>query len=281
VLRGTRVTGVEYVQAGQTRRAQAEREVVLCAGAYFSPKLLMLSGMGPADHLRSHGIPVVADLPGVGQNLQEHAQMPVAYAAKGNPPTPTLLTGQVLFVRTRQGGMGTGPDLQLNFTPAVPAQLAPAMNFPVTACIFLPIMVNPASIGEVRLRSADPLDQPIVNPRFLSADADFQTLVSAVRLIRDLARTKAFTAAYGDEIVPGDCDVEAHIRTRSSTLWHPAGTCAIGKEGRAVVDPRLRVRGVEGLRVADASVMPTVITGNPQAACFVIGEKAADLIAEA
>jgi choline dehydrogenase len=275
---GPRVTRVEYVQNGQPQQARVGREVIVCAGAFLSPKLLMLSGIGPADHLRSHGIQVVADLPGVGQNLQDHLQLPIVYAAKGERPLPSLLTGDVLFVRTRQGGNDIGPDLQLNYTPAVPRPLAPVLNIPVPVCIFLPIMVNPESVGEVRLRSANPREPPIINPRYLQAEADYQTLVSAVRIIRDLARTKAFSAVYAGEVAPGEAHLEGYIRSQTSTLWHPSGTCAIGRDERAVVDPQLRVRGVEGVRVADASVMPTVTTGNPQAACFVIGERAADLI---
>lgn len=278
LVEGARVTGVEYLQDGQRRIVRAEREVLVCAGAFLSPKLLMLSGIGPADHLRAHGIPVVADLPGVGQNLQDHLQLPVVYAAKEERAEPSLLTGEALFVRTRSGGDDIGPDLQLNFTPAVPRPLAPVLNIPIPVCIFLPIMVNPESIGEVRLRSANPEDPPIVDPRYLQDDADYRTLVSAVETIRDLARTRAFSASYGAEVAPGEADLETYIRSQSSTLWHPAGTCAMGHDDRAVVDPQLRVRGIEGLRVADASVMPTVTTGNTQATCYVIGEKAADMI---
>ncbi|HLI50287.1 MAG TPA: FAD-dependent oxidoreductase [Thermomicrobiaceae bacterium] len=278
LFEGSRATGVEYMGAGQRRTARAEREVIVCAGAFFSPQLLMLSGIGPADHLRSHGIDVVADLPGVGQNLQDHLQLPIVYAAKAERPQPKLLTGEVLFLRTRQGSTDIGPDLQLNFTPAVPAPLAPVLNIPIPVCIFLPIMVNPESSGEVRLRSADPLDPPIVNPRYLQAEADYQTFISAIQIIRDLAKTKAFSAEYAGEVAPGDADLDAYIRSQTSTLWHPAGTCAMGNDERAVVDPQLRVRGVDGLRVADASVMPTVTTGNTQAACFMIGEKLAAMM---
>lgn len=277
-IEGQRVTGVEYLQDSQQRSVQAEREVIVCAGAFLSPKLLMLSGIGPADHLRSHDISVVADLPGVGQNLQDHLQLPIVYAAKAERPQPRLLTGEALFLRTRQHGTDIGPDLQLNFTPAVPRPLAPVLNIPIPVCIFLPIMVNPESIGDVRLRSANPLDPPIINPRYLQAEADYQTFVSAVQIIRELAKTKAFSAEYTAEVAPGDADLDAYIRSQTSTLWHPAGTCAIGGDEQSVVDPQLRVRGIEGLRVADASVMPTVTTGNTQAACFMIGEKLAAMM---
>jgi choline dehydrogenase len=273
-----RATGVEYVQDGKTHTVHANKEVILSAGAFLSPKLLMLSGIGPADHLAEHGISVVSDLPGVGQNLQDHVQLPVVFQLKKDLPNPTLLTGNVLFVNTRDGASAAPPDLQMNFTPAVPQPLAPVLQLPVPACIFLPILVQPFSIGEVTLRSSDPADPPVINPNYLSQEADVQALRKAVELARALAATSAFSDLVEAELVPGDGDVDEHIRTQSSTLWHPAGTCKMGHDALAVVDPQLRVRGVEGLRVADASVMPTVTSGNTVAACFMIGEKVADMI---
>lgn len=279
LFEGTRAVGVEYLQNGETRQARAEGEVIVSGGAFFSPQLLLLSGIGPSAHLQEMGIAVVADLAGVGQNLQDHLQLPVVFTSKRERELPTLLTGNTMFVNTRQNRRGAVPDLQLNFTPAVPKPLAPILNIPIPVGIFLPIMVMPDSIGEVKLRSANPLDLPLVNPNYLQADADVQTLREAVRMIRELAKTSAMSAEYETEIVPGpDADLEGYIRSQATTLWHPAGTCAIGSDGNAVVDAQLRVRGVEGLRVADASVMPTVTSGNTQAACFVIGEKAADAI---
>ncbi len=276
---GKRASGVEYVQGGQARQARAGREVIISAGALQSPKLLMLSGVGPADHLRSFGLPVVADLPGVGQNLQDHVQLSVVYRTNVEIPSPTLLTGNVLFVRTREGMDAAPPDLQLNFTPSVPRLLAPVLNLGVPACIFLPILVQPFSTGEVRLRSANPKDPPAIDPNYLQCDADLRVLLNALKLVRALANTRSFADLNGGELAPGlDADPVAYIRSQSSTLWHPAGTCRIGYDARAVVDPALRVRGVEGLRVADASVMPTVTSGNTVAACFMIGEKLAAMI---
>jgi choline dehydrogenase len=275
---GKRAIGVEYQHNGQTEQARADREVIVSAGAFLSPKLLMLSGVGPADHLRSHGITPVVDLPGVGQNLQDHLQLPVVYRIKEERPNPYILTGNVLFVNTR-GEQGDGaPDLQLNFTPAVPQPLVPVLNLPVPAMIFLPILVQPASIGEVRLRSGDPRDLPIVNPNYLQQEADVKTFVAAVKLIRDMVATKAFSDIAAEELVPGGTDLEGYIRGATSTLWHPAGTCAIGDGEQAVVDPSLRVRGVQGLRVADASVMPIVPSGNTQAGCYMIGERLSDML---
>ena len=271
--------GVEYVQDGQAQQARATQEVILSAGAFGTPKLLMLSGLGPAEHLRSLGITVLADLPGVGQNLQDHIQLPVVFRSKVDMPMTTLLTGNCLFVRTRSGMNAAPPDLQLNFTPSVPKPLSSILNFGGPASIFLPILVQPFSTGEVKLRSPNPQDAPSINPNYLACDADVQALVRAVELCRAIAATKAYSELNGGEIFPGtSAELAGFVRAQGSTLWHPAGTCKIGHDAQAVVDPQLRVYGVEGLRVADASVMPTVTSGNTVAACFMIGEKAADLI---
>ena len=279
VFKGNKAVAVEYRQDGQVRRVPVGREVILSAGAFLSPKLLLLSGVGPADHLQAVGVPVVADLPGVGQNLQDHIQLPVVFRSKLEIPNTTLLTGNVLFAKMREGASAAPPDLQLNFTPSVPKPLMPMLNFGGPACIFLPILVQPFSRGEVTLRSASPQDAPKINPNYLACDADVEALVKAVKLCREIASTKAFSAMNGGEIFPGaDADLAGHARTQGSTLWHPAGTCKMGQDRMAVVDPQLRVRGVEGVRVADASVMPTVTSGNTVAGCFMIGEKAADMI---
>ncbi len=281
LIEGKRAVGVEYRQNGQTLQARADREVIVSAGTFFSPKLLMLSGIGPEAHLRGLGIDVVADLPGVGQNLQDHMQLPIVFMSKVDRPAPSLLTGNALFVRTRTDMDAAPPDMQINFTPAVPKPLAPILNIPVPAFIFLAILVQPKSQGHVQLRSADPLAAPIVNPNYLQADADLQAFVQAVKIARDLAGTKAFEPFTAQELVPGVSanSLEPFIRSQSSTLWHPAGTCKIGRDALSVVDPALRVYGVEGLRVADASVMPTVTSGNTAAPTFMIGAKAADMIA--
>ncbi|KAM3092633.1 GMC family oxidoreductase [Phormidesmis sp. 146-35] len=276
---GTRVVGVEYVQNGELKQARSTQEVILSAGALHSPKILMLSGIGDAKQLASLNIPVVADLPGVGQNLQDHMQLPIVFRTQEERPKPDLLTGNTLFVNTRQDQPDNAPDLQLNFTPAVPAQLP--IDFGVPACIFLAILVQPESIGEVKLRSSNYQDQLIINPNYLQSDADVKTFVSAIHLAREIANTPAFSVLNIGELVPGELNDEAmegFIRSQASTIWHPVGTCKMGTDDRAVVDPQLRVRGVKGLRVADASVMPIVPSGNTVAACFMIGAKAADLI---
>ncbi len=279
LFEGKRAVGVAYLQGGETREARVDREVIVSAGALQTPKVLMLSGVGPAAHLREHGIDVVADLPGVGQNLQDHVQLPVVFKRKTDSPMTTLLTGNVLFLRTRAGSDAEPPDMQLNFTPSIPAPLAPMLGIPFAACIFLPILVQPASVGQVSLRSADPLDPPVIDPRYLQEPADVQAFAEVIGTIRAIAATPAFTDLNEVEILPGaDADLETFIRTQSSTLWHPAGTAKMGSDPLAVVDPRLRVHGVEGLRVVDASVMPTVTSGNTVAPAFMIGWRAADMI---
>jgi choline dehydrogenase len=279
LFEGNCARGVEYTQDGEIRQAHAARETIVCAGALQSPKLLMLSGIGPADHLRSLDIPVRADVPGVGQHLLDHVQLPVVFRTHIDTPMPTLLTGNCLFVNTRDDG--EAPDLQLNFTPSVPKPLAPMLDFGGPACIFLPILVQPASVGSVRLRSANPADAPRINPNYLADDTDVAVLVKAVRLCRDLAATRAFAPLNAGELAPGtDADLPGYVRTQGSTLWHPVGTCKMGRGADAVVDSQLRVYGIEGLRVADASVMPTITSGNTVAACFMIGEKAAGMILE-
>jgi choline dehydrogenase len=279
LFEGTRAVGVAYLQGGEAKEARARREVIVSAGALQSPKVLMLSGIGPAAHLREHGIEVVADLPGVGQNLQDHVQLPVVFKRKTDAPMTTLLTGNVLFLRTRADADAEAPDMQLNFTPSIPAPLAPLLNIPFAACIFLPILVQPASVGEVRLRSADPLDPPVVDPHYLHEAADVRAFQEVIATIRAIAATPAFGDLNEVEILPGaDAELEPFIRSQSSTLWHPAGTARMGHDAMAVVDPQLRVHGVEGLRVVDASVMPTVTSGNTVAPAFMIGWRAADMI---
>jgi choline dehydrogenase len=279
LFEGKRAVGVEYEQGGAIKQARAEREVIVSGGALQSPLLLLLSGLGPADHLSSVGVPVVADLPGVGQNLQDHIQLPVIFRRRTDLPQTTLLTGNALFVETREGAGAATPDLQINFTPSAPRPLAPLLpDFGGPVCIFLPILVQPFSIGEVKLRSADAADAAIVDPNYFGEEADVRVFKRGLEIIRQIASQPAFRDLNEMELAPGPGDPEGFIRTQSSTLWHPAGTCRMGQDARAVVDPQLRVRGIEGLRVADASVMPTVTSGNTVAACFMIGEKAADMI---
>ncbi len=277
---GDRATGVTYLQRGELRRGAARREVVVCAGALHSPQLLSLSGLGPRDALRELGLEVRVDLPGVGENLQDHVQLPFVFRTSAELSHPRLLTGNVLFADTRTGAGALAPDLQLNFTPAVPLPLSAALDFGGPAAIFLAILVQPQSRGQVRLRSADPAQPPSVDPRYLTHEADALVFERALTLARSLARTSPLSMLLREELAPGADPTAwaAHLRNASSTLWHPAGTCSMGQGPGAVVDAELRVHGVRGLRVADASVMPVVPSGNTVAASIMIGERLSDFL---
>jgi choline dehydrogenase len=279
LLEAGRAQGVSYNLNGERKEARAEAEVILCAGAIASPKLLMLSGLGTAEHLRDQNIPVVADLPGVGQNLCDHVQMSFVYKRKTEHPAPQLLTGNILFFQTREGAEAAPPNMQLNFTPAVPQQLAPMLNIPFPACIFLAILVQPFSRGEVRLRSANPADAPILDPRFLSQQADLDAFLKTSDIVDEIANAEAFAELNDGRINPAPgSDLADAIRSQATTLWHPVGTCKMGRDPMAVVNPDLKVYGVEGLRVADSSVMPTLTSGNVAAPTFMIAWRAAEKI---
>jgi choline dehydrogenase len=282
LFEGKRVVGVEYIQNEQLQHVSVTKEVIVCAGTFDSPKLLMLSGIGSADQLQAHGIPVVVNLPGVGQNLQDHLLLPIVYKSKQDLPIPTFIAESGLFVRTRKGMDAASPDLQYHFSAGIPAFVPPHLQDVGATFFFVPILVKPQSRGFVGLHSADPLAAPIIQPNYLQCEADMQVLLHGIRLARKLADMPAFVPFNDGELVPGlgssDADLREFIRNAASTVWHPAGTCKMGYDAQAVVDPQLRVHGVEGLRVADASVMPTIVSGNTNAACIMIGEKAADMI---
>ena len=277
---GNRAVGIEYIQNGQIHQVKAEQEIIVCAGAFDSPKLLMLSGIGGAEELQNHGIEVVANLPGVGKNLQDHLLLPQTYKSKQPLPEPTFIAEAGLFVRTRDGMDAASPDLQYHFSAGIPAFAPP--GFTDSAFVFVPILVQPQSRGEVSLRSGNWQDPPVINPNYLQCDADVETHLQGIKLTRELANTKAFAEFYDGEVTPGsgkdDAELRQFIRNGVSTVWHPVGTCKMGYDAQAVVDPQLRVHGIEGLRVADASIMPTITSGNTNAACIMIGEKVADMI---
>ena len=271
--------GVEYQLGTEIQQVFAEQEIIISAGAFGSPKILLHSGIGSKEELKKFGIEVVTDLPGVGKNLQDHLQLPMIYRSNISMEQTTLLTGNVLFVNlVNEAGM---VDLQLNFTPSLPAPLAailPDLGGPV--CIFLPILVFPESRGHLQLVSNDPLDAVQINPNYLANEADLEVLKKGVELVRNMAATKAFEPLNGGEMVPGMAseDLEGFIRGNCSTLWHPVGTCKMGNDPMSVVDAELRVHGIKRLRVADSSIMPSIISGNTVAACFMIGEKASEMI---
>jgi choline dehydrogenase len=284
LVEGSRVVGVEYLLGGRLHRLRAEREVIVCAGAFESPKLLMLSGIGPADRLRALGIPVVQELPGVGENLQDHLFAPVCYESLRYFPDDSPLSEAGLFTRSGAAGAGHGPDLQFTFGPVkfLPAG-SPDELWQGPGFTFAPIALLPAARGTVTLRDTDPLSNAVVRAGYLDEPADLQVLVEGVELARELARTAPFDEFRGEEYGPGKeastaAELRAYVRANATTLWHPAGTCRMGTGPEAVVGPDLRVHGVEGLRVADASVMPVITAGNTHAPSVMIGEKAADLI---
>lgn len=282
LFEGTRAVGVEYLQEGTLHQVRVNQEVILSAGAFDSPKLLLLSGIGDADYLQALGISVVVDLPGVGQNLQDHLLVPVVYKATQDVH-PAITSNGVeagLFLHS-EGDLEAAPDLQFFFGPIqfLPPGYARS-DFGFTGAVSLTRFQN---IGSVGLRSLDPKDTPMFRMNYLQSEADVQKLVAATKLMRQLLHTSVFDEFRGEEIAPG-ADVQsdealvAYIRETCSTVYHPVGTCKMGTDPIAVVDPELRVHGVEGLRVVDASIMPIITTGNTNAPTIMIGEKAADLI---
>ncbi len=283
LFEGNRCVGVEYIQDGETKTARATKEVIVCGGALESPKLLMLSGIGPADHLAEHDIDVLVDLPGVGQNFHNHVLTGVIRECKQPVPQGNLnLSEAALFTKSDPGWVG--PDLQIAFVH-VPFDIIVGQGHPNSISI-LPGVVRPMSRGWIKLASADPMDKPLVNPNYLGAESDLERLVQAVKLSRDIFATKAFSEWVGDEMLPGpdvktDDDLREFVRNRADSYHHQAGSCKMGLDEMAVVDPELKVYGVEGLRVADASVYPVVPSGNCHAEILVIAEKCADMIKEA
>ena len=313
VFEGKRAVGVNVSRAGQPQTLRARREIVLSGGAFNSPQLLMVSGIGPADHLASLGIDVVHDLPGVGENLQDHLDIQIC---KQVPSTKLLgytlrgairMAGEVVRYRFRRTGMVASnigeagafvksrpglaePDLQLHFMPGLSSthtHMKPKDLKHGYTCLAYPL--RPKSRGHVRLKSADMRDAPLIDPRFLSAEGDMEDMVAAVRAVRRIYAQPALAQAGGRELLtadfgPGDGNdeaIRAYVRAYADSAFHPVGTCKMGVDDMAVVDPELRVHGVEGLRVADASIMPTLIGGNTNAPSIMIGNKAADMILQA
>jgi choline dehydrogenase len=282
---GTRCTGVEWSAGGRLERAHAG-EVVVCGGTIGSPQLLLLSGVGPGEELRALGIDVVADLPGVGRNLHDHLLSPVIFTAEREvgPPSPGLPACQThLFWRSRPGL--PVPDVQpIHFM--VP-MYEPWMEGPDNGFTLLGGMVRPVSRGTVRLTGPSPEDPVALDPNILACAADLDSLVAAVELCRRVGAAPALRAWGASERYPGPAvdtagGLEQYVRETAITYHHQVGTCKMGTDEDAVVDPRLRVRGIEGLRVADASVMPAVTTGNTNAPSIMIGERAAEfLVADA
>ncbi len=305
VVRDGRARGVRCRVGGSEQSFEASQELILCGGAIGSPQLLLLSGIGPAGELGEHGIDVVHDLPGVGKNLQDHLLASAVYAApKPLKPlsVPRVLAWTLEYALAKAGQLAlapveTGafvrstpqqprPDVQFHFVPwGVPEPNSDEERSPPSGrrLSILPGLIYPKSTGEIRLKSRDARDAPAIDPRYFSDDADLQHLLDGLRLSREIAATDPLRRFAERELFPGadvtsDEELRAAIRHSTNTIFHPVGTCKMGTDEMAVVDPELRVRGVEGLRVADASIMPRIIGGNTNAPAIMIAEKCADLI---
>lgn len=309
-LDGTRVTGVTYLQDGAPHTVHASSEVVLSAGAIGSPWILQLSGIGPAEHLRSVGVEVRHDLPGVGENLQDHLFCPVSYDAKkstvNRSTAPYFLAGMFRDMVFNKGWFGKTfmeagcfiksdpskalPDLQFMSLPwayPVPnddegtdSKIARTPTFTL-----MPALIYPKSRGTLRLQSADPTVAPLVDPGFLTDPEDLEVLVRGVKLAREIAATEPLASMLTTESFPGpsvgtDEEIRQSVRYTGKTVYHPVGTCKMGPDSdpMAVVDQELRCRGLQGLRIADASIMPEIVGGNTNAPSIMIGEKCAELI---
>jgi choline dehydrogenase len=300
IWEGRKATGVTYEHNGSNIEARATREIILCAGAIGSPQILMLSGVGPAGALSQHGIRVITDLPGVGQNLQDHLVVGVVFECKqpvtlasaeslgnlarylilGRGPLTSNIGEALAFIRTREGL--AAPDIELILAPAYFMEHG-AANPPGHGFTIGVILLRPESRGSITLKGRDARAHPLIRPNYLSATNDIATLLAGMRAARKLAAAPALEPYRGAEVWPGidrqtDEQLIGFIRDRAETLYHPVGTCKMGSDSNAVVDDQLRVRGVAGLRVADASIMPAIIGGHTNAPAIMIGEKAADLV---
>ena len=269
VLEGRRVVGVEYLYEGRLQHVRAAREVVVCAGAVDSPRLLMLSGIGAADDLRSRGIQVVADLRGVGGSLQDHPKLSIRWKGRITLPASTVTAG--LFTTS---SAATVPDLQFYVGRGVEQ---PDAFITITVAL-----VQPRSRGAIGLRSADPFAPPVIRANYLTEPRDVEALVEGATLARRLGGSRAYAHLRADEIEPGLSiqDLAQFARAQADTIYHPVGTCRMGpaSDRDAVVDSDLRVHGIDGLRIADASIMPEIVNAPTHAACVMIGEKCAAII---
>jgi choline dehydrogenase-like flavoprotein len=301
VIEAGRAAGVEYVVEGRSQVVGADLAVIVAAGAFGSPHLLQLSGIGDPDHLRGIGIDPVAEVPGVGRNLQDHPLSGVIYESTrsgtlDDAETPRELARWLLLRRGRltsnvaEAGAfvnstgGSEPDLQFHFGP-VHFYNHGLEKYQGHAFTFGPVLVNPKSRGTVMTRDSDPTTPPAIAVNCLTERSDLEALVQGLEMARDIGSQSPFDVWRGAELMPGEAirsrdDLERYVRENVELLYHPVGTCRMGSDVDAVVDPHLRVRGVDGLRVVDASVMPTVVSGNTNAPTMMIAGRAARMILE-
>lgn len=305
LFEGKKAVGVEYNSNGTLHQVKASREIVISGGAYNSPAILMHSGIGNKEDLEALDISVVHDLPGVGQNLQEHADYSVTYKNKKRDGFSLSALGArtldgIKYMFGRKGPLGASLTIAGGFVKS-----DPALEIPDLQLFFLPLLfddhgrnveslmahgfschaylLHPESRGYIKLRSKDPLFAPMIKLNFLESDKDTQRLLKGIKILREIFGASAFDEHRGKEVTPGadaqsDEQIIERLREGVSHVYHPVGTCKMGQDDMAVVDERLRVHGIENLRVADASIMPTIVTGNTNAPCIMIGEKAADMI---
>jgi choline dehydrogenase len=307
LFEGRRAVGVEYRQNGVPRQARANGEVILSGGAFNSPQLMQLSGVGPADLLRQHGIGAIADMPGVGADLQDHFQVRFNYRCTEPITVNDMMAKkhrQVMaglrYLIFRDGPLSIGagyaggffktdrslptPDVQLHFilfsAESVGQKLHPFPGFLASVC-----QLRPRSRGSVAIKSADPAAAPAIHMRYMSDPFDQEVIVAGMKLTRKIMSQPAIARYVDEELVPGagvqsDADMLACARDKGTTVFHPTSTCRMGPDAKAVVDQRLRVKGFDGLRVIDASIMPAVVSGNTNAAAIMIAEKGAAMLLE-
>jgi choline dehydrogenase len=301
---GKRATGIEYLRGGTRESAHARGEVILAAGAFNSPQVMQLSGLGPAAHLQALGIPVLADMPGVGANLQDHYNGRLVYECVGACTLNDVVASPLRKVReglryflTRKGFLTMGastatgfvatdgavrPDVQIGLVLWSAEKAGDALH-PFSGFSLLVRLLRPESRGTVRAKSADPLEAPAIRPNYLSSTKDCEILVAGMKIAQrlvDAEPMRRYVARLHEPAQPCAHDEEwlQYLRARGGISYHPVGTCRMGSDGDAVVDERLRVRGIAGLRVVDASIMPRLVSGNTNAPTIMIGEKGADMI---
>ena len=307
LFEGKRAVGVRFSVSGKSREAQAGREVLMASGALGSPQILMLSGIGPASHLKGHGIDVVHGLEGVGQNLQDHLQVRMVFEVNrpislndsvNNPIRKALMGVQYMLTRTgpltfgaslvcafgRSGPEVATPDIQWHMQPLSADKPGDGLHrfsaFTSSTC-----QLRPESRGHIELKSSDPRDYPAIHPNYLATETDRRVTVAGMKVTRDIVSKEPLASLIKEERVPGakyasDDQLLEAARNTSQTIYHPVGTCKMGSDPKAVVDSTLKVHGLKGLRIIDASIMPTVTSGNTNAPTIMIAEKASDMILE-